>query len=66
MERKALRTCAGCGNVVKALVRSCRVTTHLICSKGHEWSLAPVNCREYVPRFENKIELKKQMEVELL
>lgn len=65
MERKALRTCAGCGNVVKALVKCCRVTTHLICSKGRKWSLAPVNCSEYVPRFANPVK-KSTIEVELL
>lgn len=65
MERKSLRTCAGCGNVVQVLVKCCRITTHLICSKGHKWSLAPVNCSEYVPRFANPVK-KSTIEVELL
>jgi hypothetical protein len=65
MGRKALRTCAGCGNVIKVLVKCCRVTTHLICSKGRKWSLAPVNCSEYVPRFANPVK-KSTIDVELL
>jgi hypothetical protein len=65
MERKALRTCAGCGNVIKVLVKCCRVTTHLICSKGHKWSLAHANCSEYVPRFAKPVK-KSTIEVELL
>lgn len=65
MENKGVITCAGCGNVVKVLVKCCRVTTHLICSKGRKWSLAPVNCSEYVPRFAKQVK-KSTIEVELL
>jgi len=66
MERKALRTCAGCGNTEYKLPKCCRSTVAPKCKIGYNWSLLKTNCFAYVPRFEKKAEAKKQIEVELL
>jgi hypothetical protein len=66
MERKALKTCAGCRWNRKRVASGCTVTTESYCFVGQNYSHRKGYCDEFEPRFKIEKQVKKQMEVELL
>ena len=66
MERKAVRTCAGCKWNRKKVAKCCTTTTESYCFVGQDYGHKRGYCNEYAPRFEEKWQDKKQMDVELL
>ena len=65
MERKAVRTCAGCRWNRKKVAKCCTTTTESYCFVGQDYSHKKGYCNEYEPRFAKAVK-KQTMEVELL
>ena len=65
MERKALRTCAGCKWNKKRLAKCCRVKTESYCGIGQDYSHKKGYCNKYVSRFAKTVK-NSTMEAELL
>ena len=64
MERKGVKTCAGCLYGKERVIKGCLVAKENYCSKGMLWSLSQKDCRKYESRFKRIV--KNKMEVELL